>query len=241
MKAIHLHIIGIRKVFDSLMSGKYLLFFIPGIIVGILFWQSLLLADSLKSNLEFIQSIPLIGTFLQSGINSAFGFFDFLLKQLFVFFILTLLSPFNALLAEKIDSDENQQEHAFDLVKLINDLLRMIFLVTIITVLEGLFIAVYWIISRFITAEWLNNTVFFLISAFFYGFSFYDYSLERDNKGVFSSLVYANRNMLTVTLTGICFLAMYSIHYIGVVVAPVIATMLATYIFITKEREVQTD
>ncbi|MEN9439942.1 MAG: hypothetical protein RLZ33_18, partial [Bacteroidota bacterium] len=39
MKPLQLHIIGLTKTFRDLGKGKYLIYFIPGIIVAILFWQ----------------------------------------------------------------------------------------------------------------------------------------------------------------------------------------------------------
>src|SRR5574343_230026 len=228
MKAVQLHIIGLTKTFQDLGKGKYLQFFIPGIVVAILFWQVFIFLGTIESSVSFLDEIPLIGAFIGWILGGAFGIIKFIVTQLFIFFVLTLLSPFNTLLSEKVAFDLTGKKNKFDLERLISDLIRMIFIVLIAVALQ----------------------LFFF---FFYGFAFFDYSLERDEIGVFVSLRYAFSNLLLVSLTGAFFLLLYTIGSffvgsftfsflsilpnLGIIAAPVITTILATYVYLLNKQE----
>lgn len=235
MKAIQLHIIGISKSFIALSKGKYLLFFIPGIVIALLFWQAFLFTNTVESSFSFLESIPFIGSYLLSGVEGTFSVLQFILNQVFVFFILTVLSPFNTILGEKIDTSITGTEYPFDIFRIINDVIRMIFIVIIALFLEFLTIGIYWIIARIFGFHILDDVIYFLIAAFFYGFSFYDYSLERDQIGVMGSLRFAFSNILKVTLTGCIFFLIYNIPIVGVIIAPVLTVMISTYVFILNK------
>lgn len=211
MKPLQLHIIGLTKTFTDLGKGKYLIYFIPGIVVAILFWQVFIVLGTVETSISFLDDIPLLGTFLGWVLGGAFGLLKFILTQLFVFFVLTILSPFNTLLSEKVAFDVTGVKIKFDLERLNSDLIRMIFIVLVAVILQLFFFFIYFIISSILGLGFLDEAVYFVISAFFYGFAFFDYSLERDQIGVFGSLRYAFSNMLLVSLTGAFFLLLYTI------------------------------
>lgn len=235
-KSIQLHTQAIGKTFSELGKGKFLLFFIPGIVVAGLFWQIFLISNTLESSFSFLESIPLIGSFLNASIEGTFSLLNFILNQVFVFFILTLLSPFNTILSEKVDTSISGKVYPFDLMSVISDLIRMIFVVTIAILLELIVMGLYWLISGLIPFDFIDKIAYFLIAAFFYGFSFYDYSLERYHIGVSGSLGFAFSNVLIVTLSGIIFLALYSIPYVGVVISPVLTTIISTIVYINNRK-----
>lgn len=235
MKAIQLHIIGISRTFVELGKGKYLLFFIPGLVVAFIFWQVFLVTKNIEESFGFLDNIPVVGSYLLSGVKGTFSLIEFILNQLFIFFILTLLSPFNTILGEKIDADLTGNKYPFDVIRIINDLIRMIFIVLIAIILEFLFLGVYWIIAKITGIHFLDDAMYFIIAAFFYGFSFYDYSLERYQLGVFKSLNFAFSNILMVTLSGCIFLGLYNIPYLGVILAPVLTTMISTFVYIKQK------
>ena len=164
-----------------------------------------------------------------------------------------ILSPFNTLLSEKVAFDLTGVKIKFDLERLISDLIRMIFIVLVAVTLQLFFFFIYFIVSSILGLGFLDEAVYFVISAFFYGFAFYDYSLERDQIGVFGSLRYAFSNMLLVSLTGAFFLLLYTIGSffvgsftfsflsilpnLGIIAAPVLTTILATYVYILNKQE----
>lgn len=239
IKPIQLHIEAISKTFSELGKGKFLTFFIPGLVIAGLFWQIFLITETVGNSFSFLENIPLIGSFLSAGVEGTFNLLNFILNQVFVFFILTLLSPFNTILSEKVDSSITGSEYSFDLMTILNDLLRMIFVVTIAIVLELIVMLVYWFISGFIPFDFIDKIAYFLIAAFFYGFSFYDYSLERYQVGVSGSLRFAFSNVLLVTLSGIIFLTIYNIPYVGVVISPVLTTIISTIVYINNRKNIE--
>ena len=102
---------------------------------------------------------------------------------------------------------------------------------------------IYWIFSWIFGFGFMDTVMYFLIAAFFLGFSFYDYSLERYGVGVFGTIGYAFKNMLTMILTGSIFLLIFEIPYIGIPIAPGIAVMVATIVYLYRENKypVKTD
>lgn len=236
MKGLQLHIIGLRKTFIELKKGRYLLFFIPGLIISLIFWQFLSYTEALENSFSFLNHIPLIGKYLESAVKSSFTFFQFLLNQFMIFFILTILSPFNTILSEKLDSSITGTSFSFDFLRFLGDIFRMVLIVVIALLLELVVILLYWIFSSILGLGFLDQVMYFIIAAFFYGFSFYDYSLERYQRSVANSIQFAFSNKILVTMTGCIFLGVFSIPKIGLVIAPVLATMLSTIIFINKNQ-----
>jgi CysZ protein len=235
MKALQLHINAISFMFIELGKGKYLLFFLPGIIISLIFWQIFLLTETVGNSFSFLEHIPLIGNYLKTGISGTIGFFQFLLDQLFIFSILTVLSPFNTILSDKVDSSITGKNYNFNFYQLISDLFRMILVVLLAFILEIFMLSIYWIFSVILNLGFLDPIAYFLIAGFFYGYSFYDYSLERHKKGILESLKFAFSNILIVVLGGSLFLLIYKIPSIGVIIAPVITTMITTFVYIKKQ------
>lgn len=253
MKPLQLHIIGLTKTFNNLSKGKYLQYFVPGILVAFIFWHVFVILGTAESSVSFLNDIPLIGSILEYVLGGAFGIIKFIVTQLFIFFVLTLLSPFNTLLSEKVAFDLTGIKHKFDFERLLSDIVRMIFIVTLAIILQLFFFLVYFVISSILGLGIFDEAVYFIISSFFYGFAFFDYSLERDQIGVIGSLKYAFSNILLVSLTGAFFLILYKIGSffvgslsfsflsifpnIGIIVAPVLTTILATYVYILNKQE----
>jgi CysZ protein len=129
----------------------------------------------------------------------------------------------------------------------------MIVIVFIAIILQLFFFLIYFIFSSILGLSFFDEIAYFIISSFFYGFAFFDYSLERDKIGVFGSLGFAFSNMLLVSLTGAFFLLLYKtgsffvgsfsfsflsiIPNLGIIAAPVLTTILATYVYILNKQE----
>jgi CysZ protein len=80
--------------------------------------------------------------------------------------------------------------------------------------------------------EVVNPVVYFIISSFFMGFAFYDFSLERYGVGTFSSWGVAFSNKLHMVLTGGLFTLLFMIPFAGVILAPILVTMISTAAYI---------
>src|SRR4051812_46413998 len=104
MKAIRHHIYGIQATFESLSKGQLLIYFLPGLIIGVLFWFVFSSTASLSESAESLDSVPLVGEYATSAVKGTLGLFDAILMEIFKFTVLTLLSPFNCFLSEKFDN-----------------------------------------------------------------------------------------------------------------------------------------
>lgn len=237
MKEFKLHTDALLTLAGYLSQGKFLKFFIPGLVVALIFWQVFIAAQIVSDSFSFLQSIPLIGDILYSFISGTVGIIHFILQQIFVFFILTLLSPFNTILSEKVDTEITGTPFPFDMARIPGDILRMIVIVSIAIILELLLSGVWWLISTMIGIHFFDGIIYFVIAAFFYGFSFYDYSLERYKIGITGSMNYAFSNKVNMLLTGAVFLLLYNIPFIGVIIAPVLTTMVTTVVYLKNKSQ----
>jgi len=240
MDTFSYHIKGIVTTFEQLAKGKFLLFFIPGAIITIAFLLFQLYTNSLEESMMMSSDNSILDWLaggLNFGIKKAFGFFGFIIDQVYIFIVLTALAPFNTILAERLDTELTGTEFKSTFVRFMNDILRMAFVVIIALFLELIFLSGYWIVSWIVGGEVIDAVMYFVISSFFFGFAFYDFALERDKVGVFGTIGFAFSNPLSMLITGAIFLAIYNIPIIGIPLSPVITVMISTvaYLYIKKK------
>jgi len=150
MNSIKYHITGIIKTLELLAKGNYLLFFIPGAVITLLFlWFrggifGLDEAFNLSSEYSWLDWLA---GYANSGIHSFLGFISSLFEQLYIFIVLTALSPFNTLLGEKLDNKLTGTKFTGGLIRFVNDIIRMIFVVIIALVLEFGLMGIYYLFS----------------------------------------------------------------------------------------------
>lgn len=240
MKAIQHHIYAIKVCFDALSKGKYLTFFIPGLIVGFFYYWLFSSTEELKESATTLDSVPLIGEYLVSGAQGFIGFWQGVFLVIFQFFILTILSPFNSILSEKFDADLTGRKFETGFVRILNDLLRAILVAIIALFLELIFMAVWWLLSWLPLIGLLDPIMYFLIASFFFGFAFYDYSLERHNIGTFRSLGFAFSKMGHMIISGSIFTLIFMIPIVGIILAPVLVTLISTGVYIKLNEKTGT-
>lgn len=240
MNSIKYHIEALTITFKELFKGNFLLYFIPGGVLTIFYMVFIYQTSSIAETFLIETDSSLInwakGT-INYGVQGLFAFFNFIMEQIYIFAVITLLSPFNTVLSEKLENKLTGSTYKSTIVRFINDIIRMVFVVTIAITLEIAFLSFYYMISWIFGLGAINGIVFFVISAFFYGWSFFDFPLERDQVGVFGTLGFGFSKPLSMVLTGTIFIILYSIPIIGVPIAPVITVMVSTivYLYITKK------
>jgi len=240
MKAIQHHIYAIKTSFDALSKGKYLTFFIPGLLIGLFYYWVFSSTEELKESATSLDGVPIVGEYLVSGVQGFIGFWQAFFLIIFQFFVLTILSPFNSILSEKFDADLTGRKFETGFVRILNDLLRAILVAIIALVLELIFMAVWWILHWFPLIGLLDPIMKFLISSFFFGFAFYDYSLERHNIGTFKSLGFAFSKMGYMILSGSIFTLIFMIPIVGIILAPVLVTLFSTGAYIKLNEKTGT-
>ncbi len=231
VQAFKHHWTGIEQVAGALFKGKFLLYFIPGLIVGLIYLYFQFQASRALAVAHMGDDIPLVGTAISWFADGAFSIFSLIASEFYKFVILVVLSPVNCILSEKFDSYLTGNEYKFDLIRLINDFLRMILIVISALLLEYIFLAVWWVFS-WILPDFIGETLFFLISSFFVGFSFYDYSMERYGVNFFKSWGLGFSKMSYMLITGAMFTLMLKIPVVGIIAAPVLTSMISTAVYV---------
>lgn len=218
---VNIHFIGLKKVFILLFSGKYLIYFLPGILITLIF------------------KVVFSYTYLEeTNLNSFSGILNSVLSQLYLFFLLTILSPINAIVSNKLDQQITGDLYLSSLRVFITDLFRMIFIVMISIFLELIIMVFCWVLSYFLDISFINKSIFFIISSFFFGLSFYDYSLERHRLNVFSSVLFSFKNPLKMIIAGSIFLFFSFIPLVGIILAPIILTMMTTIVYLYSIKKI---
>jgi len=237
MKAINYHIKGIITTLEYLFKGKYLLFFLPGLILTGLFWYYGSTFEEIDESVDISGGWSCLG-WLDTGFSGVLSFLDAAIESLYIFLVLTALSPFFTALGEKFDKELTGFEVKGGILRFINDFFRMIWIVIVSLILQGLFLLLYWIIDWiFGFPDMADEVVKYCIVGFFFGFTFYDFALERYAKGVGSSLSFAFSAPLGMIIIGVIFKAIYAIPYVGIPLAPVLVVMISTvaYAHYTKQ------
>ena len=241
MKTFNYHIKAITNTFKEIFQGNFILFFIPGIILTIIYYWFLYnaskIVDTNKLTSEY-SWISWIFEYINYALIKILQLFQIISKQIYIFLILTIFSPFNTYLGEKIEEKYTGRKFEGGLSRFIKDILRMILVVTLALLIELVIIITYWTISWIIGLDILDDIICFFVTSFFFGFSFYDFALERNKLGVFNSIGFAFSNPLTMILTGGIFLVLFNIPIIGIPIAPVLTLMISTFVYLYLNKQI---
>lgn len=232
MNAIKDHIAALKWTFLQILQGRFIWFFIPGIVIAVFYIIYLSQVKTLNDLLGVVNYIPWVGSYLEDGKTALFGWLEGLSLFVYQFIIISVLSPFHTILSERVDQEITQRKFKSGWEKIVNDIVRTLGVV-ILGGLMYLGLKLLWMLFAWaLGISFLNPVVSALLIGFFTGFNSYDYSLERHDISVFKSWKYSRKNWLYMLLTGGIFSTFLFIPYIGVVLAPVVLTMIGTFCFI---------
>ena len=232
MKTISHHFLAFQWTLHQFSKGKYLLYFIPGLLFAFVFWwleswsEGLISQDTVYTNDVWWSGV------WHKSVSGTSHFLTFIFRQLAVFFILTIFSPINTFLSESVDTDLTGESIGFSILRFVNDLVRMVFVVIIVVSLELIIMGFWSFFAWLLGVQFLSPTIFFITAAFFYGFSFYDYSLERNEISVMGSIRFAKRYAIPTLITGFFFSTIMVIPILGLAIAPVVMTIVSTHVFL---------
>lgn len=169
-----------------------------------------------------------IGLYVQ---KIASGFLWIFLKVIFFFIFATFggyiviicLSPIFAILSEKTEEILSGKKYPFNADQLMRDIVRGVLIALRNVLIETLFIILFFILSFIPIIGQVAAIIMFFISAYFYGFSFIDYFLERQKYSLKQSVRFMRLNKGMAIANGSVFaLAMY-IPICGVTLAGFVA------------------
>nr|WP_321452470.1 EI24 domain-containing protein [uncultured Carboxylicivirga sp.] len=135
------------------------------------------------------------------------------------YIILIALSPVFAFLSERTERILVGTNMPFNINQFFKDIWRGVVLALRNLVVEMLFTILLFIISFIPVVGWFSAVILFFISAYFYGFSFMDYTFERRKFNVHTSVKYMRSNKGLAIGNGLVFALILLIPFIGVTVA----------------------
>jgi CysZ protein len=228
IQALKDHLFAIRVTVGFIVNGKFLLFFLPGVVISLGFLFYFQLVKSVEGYQNALSLLPWVGDYLYKGASFVIDWVEGLSIFIYQFILITVLSPFHTILSERVDEAQTLQKFSGNWENIINDLVRTLGIV----VLGGLMYLVAklaWLaIAYFIGGHLFTPYISLILIAFFTGFNSYDFSLERYHVSVAKSWKFAFHHPWHMLFTGLLFTGFLLIPFIGVVLAPVILTIVGT-------------
>ena len=138
------------------------------------------------------------------------------------YFSLIVLSPILTYLSEKTEEIIMGRKNPFDVIQLTRDVIRAIVIVIRNMCIQIVWIIIFFILSFIPIVGWVVS--FFgniIVSSYFYGFSFMDYTNERNKFSISESVSNIRENKGLSIGLGFVFLICFSIPLIGAIVASI--------------------
>ena len=229
------------KALDIIFSNGLAWFFVfPLIFNVLLFWGGLELIDSLidYSNQYLFSSTGLQdadfwGSSALKGVTSGFIwlalkiFFYFVFAYLGGYLTLIIMSPILAILSEKTDKILTGKSYPFSAEQTMRDVVRGVMLAMRNLGIELLIILVIFILGLLPVIGWffalVSPFILFFISSYFYGFSFLDYSNERNKRTIKQSVKLIKNHKGIAIGNGVIFSLVLLIPWCGTSLAGFIA------------------
>ncbi len=142
--------------------------------------------------------------------------FFFIFAYLGGYIILILMSPIFSYLSEKTEKIKTGVDYPFSLKQLVKDMFRGILIAIRNLVIEIILTLLMFVLSFIPIIGWFAAVVLFFISAYFYGFSFMDYALERKKMNIKESIQFMKKNKGVVIANGFVFSLCLIIPFCGV-------------------------
>jgi len=220
--------LAILRTGDTLRSGKYNAYLLPGFILTVIL-SPLFLFGSLFNNFTLLfENVPVLG-WIFLVIN---GILSSLAQATHSFLILTILSPVYSYLSERLESDSTNNQYRFNVRDLFKNMLRTLRILVFMILTEVLLSGVVLFLFNSIGMGFLGIIALCLIQSFFFGWAFFDYSLERNAYNFKKTQSFVSSHWVSCILVGLIFQVISKIPYLGLALGAVLATILATYLYI---------
>jgi CysZ protein len=148
------------------------------------------------------------------------------------YIIIIIMSPMFAYLSEKTEKILTGKTYSTSFRQLLHDILRGILIALRNFFIELLFIILAFLVSFIPVIGWIGTVFLFLVSSYFYGFSFMDYTNERKKLTIRESVTVGRKYRWIAISNGAVFSITLVVPFCGVfvsifvsIVAVVAATM----------------
>tara|TARA_R110001583_G_scaffold1202_4_gene10044 strand:- start:47842 stop:48618 length:777 start_codon:yes stop_codon:yes gene_type:complete len=132
------------------------------------------------------------------------------------YIIIILMSPVFSYLSERTEKMKTGIDYPFSLRQLVKDVLRGVIIAVRNFSIEVILTLLMFILSFIPIIGWLAAIMLFFISAYFYGFSFMDYALERKKLNLRQSVQFMREHKGIVIANGFVFSLCLIIPFCGV-------------------------
>lgn len=132
------------------------------------------------------------------------------------YIIIILMSPVFSYLSERTEKIKTGVDYSFSLRQLVKDVLRGVIIAVRNFSIEIILTLLMFILSFIPIIGWFAAIMLFFISAYFYGFSFMDYALERKKLNLRQSVQFMRENKGIVIANGFVFSLCLIIPFCGV-------------------------
>lgn len=236
--------IGFRTFFDAIgfvfSKGLWWALIFPLIFTILLYWGgnelTELAIEKLQAWLLGLVNFEKTDTWYASALQGIVsGFVWLILKILFIsvftylggYIILIFMSPVFAILSEKTETALTGKTYPFNGEQWMRDMVRGIILVFRNVFIElGIIVAIF-ILSFIPVIGWLvaifSTVILIFVSAYFYGFSYMDYTLERKKLSISESVKFVRRHKGIAVSNGLIFALAMIIPLCGTIVAPFVS------------------
>lgn len=157
--------------------------------------------------------------------------------------VLILMSPILAIVSERTERILEGNDYPFTFKQLLIDILRGVRISVRNFGFEILFVLLLFGMSFVPILGLSSSPILILVSAYYYGFSFIDYNLERKKLSVSESVNYMKQNRGIVVGNGILFAMVLTIPFIGIALssfAAIISAVAATIALHKKNQKERT-
>ena len=221
-------------------NGLWWTLLIPIAINILLFAGGFSFIDSLTQDIQD-RVVSLIGLTDSSFFSGLIGGLVWLLLKVMFFFVfaywggyitLIILSPVLAYISERTEEILSGKKYPFNPDQWMRDIVR-----GILISLRNVFIQTGWMILVFVfgfipVIGWLGAILLFLISAYFYGFSFMDYTSERRRMKIAQSVQFIRSYKWLAITNGAIFSLFLILPFCGVFfsgLAAIVSVVAATH------------
>ena len=142
------------------------------------------------------------------------------------YIILILLSPLFSIISEKTEKTLSKEDlnYPFNLKYFVNDILRGVGIALRNVLIEfGILILVFIIGLILSFISWAGAIFMFFVSAYFFGFSYMDYTNERDRLSIKESVSFMRKYKWVAIVNGSLFALILFIPYIGIALSAFVA------------------
>lgn len=121
------------------------------------------------------------------------------------FLVIILMSPFFSLLSERVENLKTGRKYPFSIYILFRDVLRGIGIALRNGVLQLLVMIIVFFVGMIPVVGFIAPILLFVSSAYFYGFSFMDFALERRFTTIKSSVAFIRKHRVAAFVNGAVF------------------------------------